>query len=74
MGFKILRNFCRRSFQHYLIRPGQIARPMSIGRAEARKTSEKQPIFRASTFCLVKIKKINLQVFNRIGKAMKNVQ
>ena len=42
---------------------GEIARPMQLGRAGARKTSETRPIFQARTFCLLKKKKnINLEV------------
>ena len=40
-----------------LYRPGQITRPIGIGRAWARKTSETGPIFWGHTFCLIKRKK-----------------
>ena len=57
------------------IRPGQIVRPMPIGRAWARKTSETRPIFWARTFCLAKKKEtLDLQVFSRIGKSLKKLQ
>ena len=50
-------------------RRGQIARPMTIGRARACKISEKLLIFRERTFCLVENKKpLYLQVFSPIGK------
>ena len=39
------------------LKPGQTARPMSVWRAGACKTSETRPIFRARPFCLVKRKK-----------------
>ena len=56
------------------IRPGQIARPMPIGRVWGRKTSEMRLIFRALTFCLVKGKNpLDPQVFSRIGKIMKKL-
>ena len=55
--------------------PGQIARPMSIGRYHTRKAFETRMIFRARTFCLVKKKKtLDLQFFSRIGKTMKMLQ
>ena len=43
--------------QNYLYRPGQIARPMPIGRARMRETSEARPTFQACTFYLVKKEK-----------------
>ena len=44
-------------------------RSMSIGHAQARKTPETHPIFRACKFCLVEKKKsLDLQIYNRIGK------
>ena len=56
-------------------RPGQIARPMPIGRGRARKTSETCPIFRARTYCLVKKKKsLDLQIYSRIGETMEELQ
>ena len=38
------------------IRPGQVARPIPIGRVRARKISETRSIFRGRTFCFVKTK------------------
>ena len=68
--FRLFLAHCR-SFH----RPAQIAPPMLIRRARARKTSETRPIFRANTFCLVKRKKIlDLQVFSQIGKIIKKLQ
>ena len=53
----------------------KIACPMPIGRARAHKTSEMRPIFRARTYCLVKIKKtLDLQFASRIAKTMKMLQ
>ena len=43
-------------FIRNLYRPGQIARPMPIWCAWARKTSKVRPTFRERTFCLVKKK------------------
>ena len=55
-------------------RPGQIARPMPIGRAGARKISEMRPIFRARRFCLLERKKsLDLQIYSRIRKTMKKL-
>ena len=56
-------------------RPGQIAPPTpSVGRAQARKTSETRPIFLARKFCLVKKEKsLDLQIYKRIGKTMKKL-
>ena len=55
--------------------PGQIARPMSIGRYHTRKAFETCMIFRAGTFCLVKKKKtLDLQFFSRIGETFKKLQ
>ena len=55
-------------------RPGQIARPTPIGRAQVRKTSETPPIFRACKFCLTKMKKsLDLQIYSGIGKTMKKL-
>ena len=56
-----------------LNRLGQIARAMSIGHAQARKTSETRQIFWAHKFCFVKEKSLDLQIYSRIGKAMKKV-
>ena len=67
-----LRSLSEISIADNKIRPGQITRPMPIWCARARKTSETQPIFRASPFCLVKNKiPLDLQFFNRIGRTMK---
>ena len=55
-------------FTHFI----QIARPLPIGLARVRKTSETNPILRARKFCLLK-KSINLQVFSRLGKTMKKL-
>ena len=69
-----LRSLSEISIADNKIRPGQITRPMPIGRARARKTSEMQPIFRASPFCLVKNQiPLDLQFFNRIGRTMKEL-
>ena len=63
------------NFYKFSYKPGQIARPMPIGRARTCWTSETHPIFRAHTFCLIKKKKsLDLQVFSRIGTTMKKLQ
>ena len=57
-----------------ICRPGQIARPMPVGRARERETSETHPIFRAHKFYFLKKKKSgHIQIYNRIGKAMKKI-
>ena len=58
----------------YLLRPGQIGRPVTSGRARAQ-NPETCPILRARNSCLVNNKNIlDLQVFNRIGKTIKKLQ
>ena len=54
----------------------KIARPMLIGHAWTRKTSETRPIFWARTFSLAKMKKtsLNIRVFRWIGKTIKKLQ
>ena len=65
----IVKHFC------YVIRPRQIARPMPIGCARARKSSETRPVFRVRKFCLVKKKKLlDLEIYSRVGKTMKKLQ
>ena len=50
-------------------RSAQIARPMPIGHAQARKTFEARPIF-----CHVKKKKtLDLQISSQIDKTMKKL-
>ena len=57
-------------FLHELNRPGQIARPMPIGRARVRKTSETRPKIRK--FCLAKKKKsLDLYIYSQIDETMK---
>ena len=56
-------------------RPGQIARPMPIGCAQARKASMARPTFWAPTFCLAKKKNsFDLQISRQIDKIMKKLQ
>ena len=57
------------------LQPGQIACPMPIGRARARKISDACQIFRTRKFCLMKKKNsFDLQISSQIDKAFKKLQ
>ena len=54
-------------------KPGQITHLMPIERTRERKIFETRPIFRASKFYLAKKKSLDLQIYCRIGQAMKKL-
>ena len=57
---------------HRSDRPGQIARPMLIGRTLACKIFEMRPIFQARKICFIKKKKsLDLQIYSRRVKQWK---
>ena len=69
----LVKVICKSFFKK--VKPGQIARPMPIRRAQERKIPEARQISRAHIFCLVKKKNsFDLQISSQIAKTIKKLQ